>query len=159
MTHSPERLNFESRMMAIVEAVALGGTCGRRRVGALAVRDSRILATGYNGAPSKVTHCEHERYSNPADDPDLYWTGERWSCNKAVHAEANVIAYAAKFGVALEGSVIYTNTYPCLGCFRQMVTAGVHRVVYSSHYFNDPGVEALSRATLIEVVRLEEGLV
>jgi dCMP deaminase len=137
----------------IVEAVAQRGTCSRRKVGAVAVREGRILATGYNGAPAGARHCDHEAYHGIEDDPDLYLVDGRASCSRAIHSEANVLAYAARYGVSVEGSIIYCDTYPCYPCAKAMVSAGVAGVRFQSDYVNDPRVEQLTKETNFTVTR------
>jgi len=143
-------VDFDDYFMSIAHAVCAKGTCSRRKVGAVAVRDRRILATGYNGALAKTAHCDHEQHQDPSQDPALVRIGDRWSCALAVHAEANVVSYAARAGIALEGCSIYCNTYPCLNCTKLMIAAGVRDVVFQADYANDP---------LVEQIAAEAGLV
>ncbi len=134
----------DAYFMAIAHVTATRGTCSRRKVGAVAVRDGRTLATGYNGSPAGTRHCDHGKYGiDQMDDPDLIDVNGRKSCSRAVHAEANVLAYAAKDGIALRGATIYTNTYPCHGCAKQMVSCGIVEVVFDADYNNDPLVTQL----------------
>lgn len=149
----PLRPDVETYYLRIVEAVSARGTCSRRRVGALAVLGDRILATGYNGAPAGAPHCHHEAYVDPNTDPDLAIVNGRHSCQRAIHAEANVIAFAAKYGVSLKGAVIYCNTFPCFGCAKTMVTAGVKQVIFKADYFNDPAVTQLCDETGLVLTR------
>jgi dCMP deaminase len=144
--------------MNIANAVSKRGTCTRAQVGAVAVKDTRILATGYNGAPRKLEHCRHYLYDKPEDDPDLAIIAGRYSCNKAIHAEANLIAFAAgNQGISLKNCTVYTTAYPCLSCFKQMISARVGKVVYLKGYFNDPNVSKLAEKS-ITLHSLEEAL-
>lgn len=143
------RPSLDEYFLDVSEIISARGTCSRRRVGAIAVREGRILATGYNGAPAGAKHCEHSLYSTdtPEKDPDLHLVDGRWSCHRAVHAEMNVIAYAARYGASLEGATIYCNTPPCYGCAKAMISAGIVKVVYSYEYVSDPRVERLCQET------------
>lgn len=140
-------------MMQIAHTVSDRGTCSRRRVGAVAAIDGRIITTGYNGAPEGCRHCDHDAYAGIEDDPDLAMINGRPSCVRAVHAEANVLAYGARYGVPLKGATIYTNTYPCVNCARGMISAGVSEVQYDADYFNDPHVAALARESGLKLTR------
>lgn len=111
------------------------GTCLRAQVGAAIARDGRILATGYNGPPAGLEHCEplcFERHSN--------------GCLVAVHAECNAIAYAARHGIAIEGGTLYSTHLPCLGCAQLIVNSGIIRVVYSQDYRDHSGLDLLRLA-------------
>lgn len=159
------RPTYDAYFMSLAHAAATMGTCSRRQVGAIAVRDKRVLATGFNGSPVGTHHCEHEKYhgfavpfGQKSGDPDLIEVGEnprRSSCSNAVHAEANVIAYAASYGVALKGASIYTNTFPCHGCAKQMVSCGIVEVVYDADYNNDPLVSRLFEEAKMNIRRFE----
>jgi dCMP deaminase len=131
-------------------------TCTRASVGAVAVLNRRIIATGFNGAPSGAEHCSHPFYTKPEDDPDMAIVQGRYSCIRAIHAEANVIAFAAKYGTSLKNSILYTTTYPCLGCLKQMISAGIDRVIYSSDYYNDPVVQKFAKECNFEVVNIND---
>ncbi len=104
------------------------GTCRRLRVGAVLVRDKRIISTGYNGAPAGLPHCTHN---------DLE------PCERAVHAEANVIAFAAKCGVPTKGTVLYTTHAPCMACSQLIINAGITKVVYGEPYRKTEGQDLL----------------
>ena len=113
-------------------------TCDRLHVGAVIARDNRIVATGYNGAPSKVAHCDHR-----GEDADT-------ACRRAVHAEANAIAFAARHGIAVEGSTIYTTHMPCSSCAQLIINAGVEKIFYHREYesANGSGYRLLREALL-----------
>jgi dCMP deaminase len=150
------RPSKDEYFLAIARAVSTRGTCSRRQVGAIAVRDGRILATGYNGSPPGAVHCHHEDYEVHFEDQDLHLVAGRWSCSRAVHAEMNVIAYAARYGASLEGATIYCNTYPCYGCAKAMVSAGVVEVLFESDYVNDPLVTQLCKETGLVVKKVTD---
>jgi dCMP deaminase len=122
------RPDFKHYIFGIAREVAKRSTCSRLQVGAVAVRDGRILATGYNGAPTHWKHCDH------TEKPD-----ER--CTISVHAEANVVAMAARFGIPLDGATIYITHSPCDGCMRLMRNAGIAKIVYDKEYGTPPKVD------------------
>jgi dCMP deaminase len=103
-------------------------TCERLHVGAVLSREGRILVTGYNGSPTSAVHCDH------AD-------GE--FCNTAVHAEANLIAFAAKWGVETNGADIHVTHMPCRKCAELLCNAGIRSVKYDRPYRDTSGVDLL----------------
>jgi dCMP deaminase len=128
--------------MGIAVMVASRSTCLRRQVGAVIVRDKRILATGYNGAPAGLRHCGEigcvrERLKVAS--------GERHELCRAIHAEQNAIIQASSSGVSLRDSVMYTTHHPCVLCSKIIINAGIKRVIYSQGYPDE-----LSRTILKE---------
>lgn len=125
------RLPWNDYFMRIARLVAERSTCLRRRVGAVAVKDKRILATGYNGAPSACAHCLdigclREQLGVPS--------GQRHEICRGIHAEQNVIVQAAVHGVSIEGSTIYCTTKPCLICTKMLINCRVEAVYYAEGY-------------------------
>ena len=114
-------------------------TCDRRRVGAVISKDRRIISTGYNGAPAGMSHCYHKE-------------GDDRPCEKSVHAEANAIAFAAKAGISVEGTVLYTTTIPCYTCSALIINAGIKEVRYAEIYRDERGLDILREAG-VEVER------
>ena len=117
--------------MDITHLVAKRSTCLRRQVGAVLVKDKKILATGYNGAPSRLEHCLdigclRERQGIPS--------GERHELCRGLHAEQNAIVQAAYHGIGIKGSVLYTTFSPCLLCTKMIINAGIAEVVYNQDY-------------------------
>lgn len=133
MSHMPRDIT----LMAVAAIYSTRGTCQRLQVGAVASRDGRVLTTGYNGAPSGLEHCNHGGIDEPA------------GCVLAVHAEANAIAFAAKYGVALQGADLHVTHMPCLKCAQLIVNAGMTRVVYSQAYRDTSGIALLIDAGVI----------
>ncbi|RJQ08982.1 MAG: cytidine deaminase [Bacillota bacterium] len=117
--------------MDIAGVVASRSTCLRRRVGAVLVRDKRILATGYNGAPSGLHHCLEagclrDRLQVPA--------GERHEICRGSHAEQNVLVQAARYGIAVDGATLYCTNEPCVICTKLLINAGIKDIVYRDDY-------------------------
>lgn len=145
-------------LMGLAKKASEKATCSRAHVGAVAVINGRVLATGYNGSPEKAEHCRHREHLKAGTvDPDLWEVNGRSSCRRAIHAEANLYSYSARFGVALEGCTVYTTTYPCVPCMNQMAAAGVREIVYGADYVNDPYVEQIARDSAVTIRRFERG--
>ena len=130
------RIDRDEWLLQMAELVALRGTCSRYQVGVVIAREGRVLATGYNGAPAGLPHCEHECTCTPNDQFGVHAADceARPGCTVAVHAEANAIAYAARLGIALEGASLYCSLSPCVACAQLIINAGVRRVFFRSCY-------------------------
>jgi dCMP deaminase len=125
--------------------VAQRSTCPRKHVGAILVRDNRIISMGYNGSPSGMPHCEDIGCNIGPDN----------TCMMTVHAEANAIAFAAREGIQTKGSVLYVTAEPCLTCAKLIINAGIIRVVSLSKYKDHAGTILLKDAG-IEVWQTED---
>ena len=147
------RASWDEYFMEIVEVVKTRSTCLRRQVGAVIVKDSRIITTGYNGAPSHLKHCtelggcERQRLGVPS--------GQRHELCRALHAEQNAIIQAAKLGNTTEGATLYVNIQPCVICAKMLINAGIVRVVYKGEY-PDPMASAMLEEAGIETVNINE---
>ncbi len=142
---------WDTYFMDITSLVAKRSTCIRRAVGAVVVRDKRILTTGYNGAPSGVRHCLdigclRERLNIES--------GQRHELCRGIHAEQNAIIQAAVHGVSIRGASLYCTNLPCLICAKMIINAGISKVFYLSGYADDLSREMLAEAG-VELVRLE----
>lgn len=143
-----ERPSWDTYFVQIAHLVATRATCPRRSVGAVIVRDKRILATGYNGAPRGIAHC-------PPQGPDEDWpTGcmRAGHCIRSLHAEQNALLQAAMIGVPCDGSDMYVTCQPCNTCAKMIINAGIKRVVYEGDY-PDPFSLELFRDSKMEVYR------
>lgn len=135
-------------LMDMARTVARRGTCNRLQVGALISREGRALSTGYNGPPSGLPHCNH---------PDVQLPGmPTQPCEDAVHAEANVVAFAAKFGVATDGADVYVTHSPCVACARLLINAGLNQVFFRIP-FRDPSGIVLLRSAGVRCVKFNGG--
>ena len=120
--------------MEITRLVVSRSTCLRRQVGAVIVKDKKILATGYNGAPSGLTHCiEAGCLRDELGVP----SGERHELCRGLHAEQNAIIQAAYHGVSINGATLYCTNLPCIICTKMLINAGITRVVYEGGYADD----------------------
>ncbi len=125
------RPSWDEYFLSIARLVASRSTCLRRQVGAVVVKDQRILATGYNGAPAGLKHCEEvgclrERLGIPS--------GERQELCRGIHAEQNALVQAATSGADIKGATIYCTTQPCILCTKLIIGAGITRVVVAEGY-------------------------
>jgi len=126
------RPNSDDYFMSITELVGSRGTCDRGRTGCIAVKDKRILVTGYVGSPVGLPHCDevgHEMHKVIKDDGT-----ESRHCIRTIHAEQNAIAQASKTGIPLNGATFYTHMVPCYVCAKLLVNCGIKRVVSNMDY-------------------------
>lgn len=147
---SNDRPDWDEYFLEIARLVARRSTCLRRRVGAVIVKEKRILSTGYNGAPAGLPHCAEvgclrEKKKVPS--------GERHELCRGVHAEMNTLIQAANFGVTISGATIYCTNQPCILCAKLLINAGIKRVVISSSY-PDKEARKLLRQAKIRVKNL-----
>jgi dCMP deaminase len=145
-----ERPTADDYFMEIATVVAKRSTCLRNQVGALFVRNKRILTTGYNGAPSGLDHCDQVGCAR-----DGVASGTRHELCRAVHAEQNAIIQAALHGISIEGATLYCTHQPCILCAKMMINARVAKVVYQQSYPDQTALDFLQQAG-IEVVRVKE---
>ena len=145
---------WDARFIKMAEVVGDWSSCYQenRHVGAVVVRDKRILTTGYNGAPSGVTSCATRgeclrKKLNIA-------SGTRQEMCYAVHAEQNAICQAAKMGISLEGATIYVTHQPCTICTRMIINAGIKKVVYKHGYPDEFSLVLLKEAG-VELIKYE----
>ncbi len=134
--------------MQIAHLVKTRATCPRRQVGAVIVRDRRMLATGYNGAPRGLSHC-------PSGGPENDWPlgcMKSGHCIRSLHAEQNALLQAAMIGIACEGATMYVTCQPCNSCAKMVINAGISRVIYEGDYPDDFSLE-LFRESQLEVFR------
>jgi dCMP deaminase len=138
-----ERPSWDEYFIDISRLVARRSTCLRRRVGAALVKDRNILATGYNGTPTGITHCSEvgclrDRLNVPS--------GERHELCRGLHAEQNAIIQAAKHGVNISGSILYCTNSPCIICAKMLINSGVEKIVYLDGYPDELATEMLAEA-------------
>ena len=125
------RPDWDTYFMRITKLVATRSSCLRRSVGAVLVKDKRILATGYNGAPAGMAHCEE---AGCLRDQLHIPSGERHELCRGLHAEQNAIIQAARQGTEIKDSTLYCTTAPCSLCAKMLINAGVTRIVYEGSY-------------------------
>jgi dCMP deaminase len=142
------RISWDEYFINMLDGIAIRSTCLRRKVGAIIVKDNRILTTGYNGQPPNLIHCSElgfclrQKLKIPS--------GQRAEICRAVHAEENAILQASKFGSNLEGSILYVHYSPCSFCTKSILSVGIVRVVYLEEYPDDLSRELREEATWIK---------
>lgn len=139
------RPSWDEYFINIAKLVSKRSTCLRRKVGAVAVKNRRILATGYNGTPSGITHCEvrgclREEMRIPP--------GQRHELCRGLHAEQNALLQASLYGISLEGASLYCTTQPCIICAKMLINAGIKETVISEGYPDKLAQEFLKEAKI-----------
>ncbi|MGA1792515.1 MAG: deoxycytidylate deaminase [Thermoplasmatota archaeon] len=129
--HAPKRQSWDVYFMNIAKQVATRGTCHRKHVGCVIVRDRTILATGYNGSVRGMPHCDEVGHMM-----------ENGHCTRTAHAEQNAITQAARYGVSVMEGEAYVTASPCWICFKIMANAGIKRIVFGEFYRDDRIFEA-----------------
>jgi len=151
MVKMENRPSWETYFMNITNLVAQRSTCLRRAVGAVLVKDKRILSTGYNGAPTKLKHCLEVGCLR---DQMGIESGKMHELCRGIHAEQNAIIQAAYHGVSVKGAVIYCTNQPCSICARMIINAGIVKIYYRSGYADSLAKELLAEAN-IELKQIE----
>jgi len=126
------RPSWDEYFIGIMHAVGSRGTCDRGRVGSVIVKNKRLIATGYVGAPTNCKSCDeigHEMNTVDYGDGDVHR-----HCVRTAHAETNAIVQAARFGISTEGATLYCMMTPCYACAKNIINAGIARVVSEKDY-------------------------
>jgi dCMP deaminase len=131
------RISKDEYFMEIASVVSKRSTCIKRKVGAVLVKDSHILSTGYNGAPSGLSHCTPEtcvrKNLKSGENPEL---------NHGVHAEINCIIQAAIHGTSIKGdTTLYSTHFPCMSCLKMIINAGIKELIYKEGYYMENKVK------------------
>ena len=143
MSRVTQRPSWDAYFMNITTLVAQRSTCTRRAVGAIIVKDKRILSTGYNGAPTGIRHClEVGCLRESLQVP----SGERHELCRGIHAEQNAIIQAAYHGVSVKGALLYCTNQPCAICAKMIINAGIKKIYYQSGYTDALAQEMLTEA-------------
>ena len=151
MPENEIRPSWNTYFMDITRLVAKRSTCLRRAVGAVVVKDKRILSTGYNGAPVNVTHCKEagclrKKLNVPS--------GEKHELCRGIHAEQNAIIQAAYHGVSIKGATLYCTNLPCSICAKMIINAGIKAIYYVEGYADSISEDMLKEAD-IQLMRLD----
>lgn len=129
MTNSDlsNRLSWQDYFMANAELISKRSTCNRALVGAVLVKDNRIIATGYNGGVSQAANCD-----------DVGHEMENGHCIRTVHAEMNALIQCAKEGISTKNTEIYVTHFPCINCTKALLQAGIQKITYKANYRPHP---------------------
>jgi dCMP deaminase len=138
-----ERPSWDEYFIHIAQLVSERSTCLRRQVGAVMVKDKRILSTGYNGAPARLRHC---REVGCLREEQKIPSGQRHELCRGLHAEQNAIIQAALYGVSIEGGSLYSTHLPCSLCAKMLVNARICEIMYSDGYADELSLQILNEA-------------
>ncbi len=145
------RPSWDEYFMDIVELIKSRSTCMRRQVGALIVKDKRILATGYNGAPTGCKHCSEVGCLR--DEMNIP-SGQRHELCRAIHAEQNAIVQAAHSGTSVNSGTMYVTHQPCILCAKMIINSGINKIIFKGDYPDQLSMGILKEAG-IRVVKYE----
>lgn len=146
-----KRPSWDEYFLEMAGLVSKRATCLRRRVGAVLVKDKEILATGYNGAPSGLAHCQdsgciRKKLNVPS--------GERHELCRGLHAEQNALIQAALHGVSVKGSMLYATNQPCIICVKMLINAGIKEIIILDGYPDKMAMDFLKEAG----IRIRKGV-
>jgi dCMP deaminase len=137
------RPSWDEYFTKAAHLVSERSTCLRRHVGAVLVKDKQILATGYNGAPSGISHCEETGCLRQKLEVA---SGQRHEICRGLHAEQNVLLQAAYHGVSVKGSILYITNAPCVICAKMIINAGIKEIIISGDYPDKMAIDFLKEA-------------
>lgn len=141
-----KRPSWNNYFMQIAKLVATRSTCAKISVGCVMVKDKRIIATGYNGAPSGMKHCD-----------EIGCIEKNGHCIRALHAEVNAILQCAEHGISTKDSYLYSVYLPCWHCSLMLINARICKIFYLNDYIDDRGSQiGLFRKVNVEVIKLED---
>jgi dCMP deaminase len=138
-----DRPDWDIYFMDIARLIAARSTCLRRHVGAVIVKERRILATGYNGAPTGLKHCAE---TGCLREQNRIPPGERHELCRGIHAEQNALLQCAVYGVGTDGAMLYCTTQPCGACAKMLINAGIREIVYEGDYPDELAAGLLDEA-------------
>jgi dCMP deaminase len=150
LSNPADRPSWDDYFLGITDLVSQRSTCGRRKVGAILVKDRRILATGYNGAPAGLAHCDEtgcirQQLNVPS--------GERHELCRGLHAEQNAIIQAALYGTSIAGATLYCTCTPCVVCAKMIINAGIREAIHTGGYPDELALQMLQEAGVKVVSR------
>jgi len=147
------RPSWDEYFIGIAHLVSERSSCMRRKVGAVLIKDKRILATGYNGAPSGIRHCDETGCIRAQMNIP---SGQRHELCRGLHAEQNAFLQAALHGVSVKESTLYITVTPCAICAKMIINAGVREIVIEGDYPDEMAMEFLKEAN-VKVRRVSRG--
>ena len=151
MSALEDRPSWEQYFMDITQLVAKRSTCLRRSVGAVIIKNKRILTTGYNGAPSNIKHCIE---AGCLREDLKVASGERHELCRGIHAEQNAIIQAAFHGVSIKDATLFCTNQPCSICAKMIINSGIKQIYYLSGYA-DTLSQVMLKEAAVEVIQLD----
>ncbi len=152
MTDTVKRISWQRYFMGFATLAAQRSSCLRRKVGAVLVKDNQVLSTGYNGAPSKIGHCDERGCIRSEHNIP---SGQRHELCRGLHAEQNAIIQAAKHGVSIRGATLYCTTFPCIICTKMLINAGIKKIYYAEGYSDELSRQMLEESN-VDVILFQE---
>ncbi|MFC1698820.1 cytidine/deoxycytidylate deaminase family protein [Candidatus Omnitrophota bacterium] len=143
--HQDARPSWDEYFLGIAQLVSRRSTCLRRKVGAVVVKERRILATGYNGTPSGIKHCAQTKCLRAKMNIP---SGQRHELCRGLHAEQNALLQAALYGIGLRESALYITNLPCIICAKMIINAGIKEVVIAGSYPDKMARQFLEEASI-----------
>lgn len=140
------RISWDDYFMKMAYLASERSTCLRRSVGAIIVKEKKVMATGYNGAPKDTENCLDRGYC--LRDKMGIPSGERHELCRGAHAEGNAIAQAAQFGIPVNGATVYCTNFPCVFCTKMIINAGISELVYEQGYPDELSKELLEESNV-----------
>jgi len=142
------RPSWDEYFLQIATLVSSRSTCLRRKVGAVIVKDKRILTTGYNGVPRGLAHCVEvgclrEKMGSPS--------GKNQELCRGLHAEQNAIIQGALHGISIQNGFLYCTEQPCVTCAKMIINAGINKIIYLNSYPDELARELLKEAKIEEI--------
>lgn len=134
-----QRISWDTYYMSIAYLISARSCCERLHVGCVLVKNNRIISVGYNGFISKAPHISRVRDGHE---------------QSTVHSEINAICHAAKEGISLDGAIAYITHYPCVNCFKSLVSSGIKQIKYNEDYKNDKFVDIMSKENNIPILKI-----
>ena len=151
-----QRPDWEVYFLKIAQLASTRSTCIRRHVGAVLVKEKKILATGYNGVPSGISHCADVGCLR---DEEQIPSGQRHELCRGLHAEQNAILQAAYHGVSIQGSVLFCTNFPCVICSKMLINAGIRQIFYLEGYPDSLSETMLNEAGMdLSRIEMEDDL-
>jgi len=147
-----KRPSWDEYFMEITKLIATRSTCLRKKVGALLVKDKRIISTGYNGAPSGLPHCAEVGCLR---DKLKIPSGQRQEICRGLHAEQNAVIQAALHGISTKGAILYCTHQPCVTCAKIIINSGIIKVIFEGNYPDKLASQMLKEAG-VELIKWEE---
>ena len=149
-----KRPDWNIYFLKIAQLASTRSTCIRRQVGAVLVKDKKILATGYNGVPAGIAHCTD---IGCLRDEQQIPSGQRHELCRGLHAEQNAILQAAYHGVSIRGSVLFCTNFPCVICSKMLINAGIRQIFYLEGYPDPLSEKMLAEAGMeLQQIDMEE---
>lgn len=145
---------YRSLFMDIAERTAMESNCIKYKVGAVVVKDNRIILQGYNGTISGFINCSEKFKDLNILDKKNRELHREWSNSFEIHAEMNIISYAAKKGISLENTIIYCTHTPCNNCLKHLIQSGVKKIIFKYDYLDNSKLS--DRDELLKLIKVEK---